>query len=104
MSYHDIRIEVMSNLLEDLQIKATPEQIEGLVKDFVLHMEMERELESYQHISHKDPECKKCKRLEGEIKDLSEQIDIYQEGVRRRRGATHVYVDKLTRTVMYDLK
>ena len=47
MSNESIRIECMSEILNEYGISATEEQIKQIVEDFYSHIEMEREMSSY---------------------------------------------------------
>lgn len=99
MTKESIRVEIMSEILSELGISATNEQIKQITENFSSHIEMENELSSYQHIGHKE-ECIKCKRLESEIKQLERNIDIYRKSVMKRRNTDDVWIEN--GTVMYD--
>jgi hypothetical protein len=95
------RIEALTEILFDNGITATGEQIKRIAEDFSLNIEMEHEMESYQHIGHKE-ECSECKRLKAQISDLEDTINIHENSVKRRRNADTVWVDKHDRSVKYE--
>lgn len=99
MSNNQIRIECMADLFEELQIKATPEQIESIVKDFMHHLDMEQEMSNYQHVGHK-PECDKCRKMQSEIDELKYENKVFRNSVKQRRGAERVWIQN--DTVMYE--
>jgi hypothetical protein len=94
----DTRIEAMDDILAGLGIKVTPEQIETIVDDFSGHMDMESEMESYAHVGYKEP-CRKCERLESQLRSITEERDIYHKNVCIRRKTTDVWIEG--DTVMY---
>ncbi|MFW6130531.1 MAG: hypothetical protein ACOC56_05040 [Atribacterota bacterium] len=98
MSKELIRIESMTEILDELGISATNEQIKQIVEYFLLHIEMENELSSYQHIGHKE-KCSKCKILELEIKELESNIEVYRKSVMSRRKTDQVWIEN--DSVMY---
>ena len=98
MSNESIRIECMSEILNEYGISATEEQIKQIVEDFYSHIEMEREMSSYQYIGQKE-ECSKCKIFEAEIKYLKNDIDVYRKSVMIRRKTDQVWIEK--GSVMY---
>ena len=98
MSKESLRIESMTEILDELGISATDEQVKQIVEDFSLHIEMENELSSYQHIEHKE-ECSKCKRLESEINELKSNIEVYRKSVMSRRNTDRVWIEN--DSVMY---
>lgn len=48
------RIESLSEILNDVGIYANEEQLKYIAESFSLSIEMEHEMESYQHIEHKE--------------------------------------------------
>lgn len=98
MSKETMRIESMTEILDELGISASEEQIKQIVEDFSLHIEMESELSSYQLIGHKE-ECSKCKRLESEINELKDNIEVYRKSVMSRRKTDQVWIEN--GSVMY---
>ena len=91
MTKEEIRIECLSEILSDMGLQATPEQVEKIVNDFSFHIEMEREMDSYQHFGHKE-ECQKCKKLKAELSEVKKERDVYHDSVKRRRSASSVWV------------
>ena len=63
------------------------------------NIEMENELESYQHTGYKD-KCEKCEQLKHKIEQLEKEIEIYNTSVKRRRNANSVWI--ADNTVYYD--
>ncbi len=75
MNNKDIRVEVMSNILEEHNIILTKEQIESIVDDFSYHLDMEQEMESYSHISSYNEKCSDCEEMKLKIKRLENIIN-----------------------------
>lgn len=95
------RSEALSEILENMNISLTDIQIKELEEAFSLHIEMEAEMESYQHVSHVE-KCIDCDTLKREISNLKSDISSYQDGVKRRHPqASHVYIEN--GDVKYDL-
>lgn len=82
----------MSEILEELGIIVTKEQIEKIVEDFSLHIEMESELSSYQYIGRKE-ECSKCKNLEYKLSESERQNEVFRKSVMERRKTDRVWID-----------
>ncbi len=99
MNKQEVRIECMTEILSELEISVTNDQIKQIVDDFSLHLEMENELSSYQHLGHKE-ECATCRRLESDVKQLEHDIEIYRKSVMYRRKTDTVYIEN--DTVMYE--
>ena len=99
MNYESERIESMTEILSELGIVATKEQIKQIVVDFSLNIEMEGELESYQHVGYKE-ECSKCKQLEYSLSVLRRENEVFSDSVKRRRHASAVWIEG--DTVMYE--
>jgi len=66
MGQQDIREEALSNILEEMDIKLTKEQISTIAKDFADGLEMEREMYATPFINSK-PVCEECKRLKSQL-------------------------------------
>lgn len=95
------RIEALSEILENMNINLTDIQIKELEEAFSLHIEMEAEMESYQHVAHVD-KCGTCEVLKKEIAGLKYEVEVYQKGVKKRHPrAAYVYVEN--GDVKYDL-
>jgi hypothetical protein len=92
MKNKDIRIESLTEILETLGVSATPEQISQIVEDFSLHIEMEHEMESYQHVGYVEP-CKKCSSLQYELNAVKKERDIYHKNVCQRRKTEDVWIE-----------
>jgi len=88
----EIRIESLTEILETLGVTATQEQIKQIVEDFSLHIEMEHEMESYQHIGYKE-KCSKCEKLEHDLKAVRKERDIYHKNVCIRRKTEDVWIE-----------
>lgn len=71
-------IDSMAEIFEEEGVQATPEQIAAIAESFNISLDMEREMGMYQHISRKE-ECPKCKKLEGQLKELQSERDIYHK-------------------------
>jgi len=92
MSKTEIRIECMSEILQEIGIQVTSEQIEKIVNDFSTHIEMESELDSYQHIGYKE-ECSRCKTLESKLKDCEKENEVFRNSVKQRRNTDRVWIE-----------
>ena len=99
MKNFEIRIECLSEIFSDVGLDATDEQIQQIVKDFSFHIEMEREMDSYQHVGFKE-ECSKCKLLEYKLEEAAKERDVYKNSVMQRRKARSVWIEN--DSVMYD--
>jgi len=101
MKREEINAQVLQEILGDLGIDITPEQAKEVSDGFIHHLQMEREMDSYQFSGHKQ-ECDKCKRLESELKDVKRREAIYENSVKERTGAEFVYIEG--DRVKYDLR
>lgn len=91
----------MEEILTEWGVSHTREQVTSIIQDFMLHVEMEREIESYQHVGRKET-CNKCDAKDAKIKQLEYEISIYQKSVKGRiKRAEHVYIEN--GTVKYDI-
>lgn len=102
MSTRDIRIEVLTDLLEEHGVTATPEAISAIADDFASHIEMEHEMESNQFDQHRAT-CDNCTALRAEVARLESELEVFRSNVRRRRGLSDsapVYVQD--GSVLYD--
>lgn len=95
------RLEALAEILENMNINLNNIQIKELEEAFSVHIEMEAEMESYQHIRHNE-KCLNCETLKKEISGLRYEVEIYQEGVKKRHPrASYVYIED--GDVKYDL-
>lgn len=92
MSKESIRIDCMSEILEELGISASIEQIKEIVDSFVGHLEFENE-QDFNQFSSRVIECDKCKSLQSEINQLKKDIVIYQNSVKTRRKTDDVWIE-----------
>lgn len=99
-----IRIEALSQILQEVGLTATEEQIKQIAEDFGYHIEMEREMESHQFFGKNNSidVCSKCKDLERQLNEAKHAIRIYHNNVCERRNTTDVWIDKSTEKVMYN--
>ena len=86
------RIECLTEILEEAGVKATDEQIKTIAEDFALHLEMESEMNSYQHTGGSN-ECDKCEQLKRQVAKKENEILKYQNSVKKRRNASSVWLD-----------
>lgn len=86
------RIEALSEIFNDNSIQATEQQIKQIVEDFSNHIEMESEMDSYQHVGHKEV-CKNCQSLESKLKSITRERDVYHKSVCKRRGTEDVWIE-----------
>lgn len=92
MSKKEIRIECLSEAMSDAGVKATNEQIIEIEEAFSTHIEMESEMDSYQHRGFKE-ECAECSRLKSKVRELESELEIYKNSVKSRRNATRVWTE-----------
>lgn len=92
MTKSEIRIEALNEIFDELGINLTPEQAQKIEKDFSLHIEMESEMSSYQHIGFKE-DCKKCASLKSQLDEVKKERDVYHNSVKTRRGASRVWIE-----------
>ncbi len=85
------RIEALAQILQDLGIEISIENIEQITKDFSHHIDMEREMETYAHIGYKE-KCSKCEKFQSEINALKKEISCYKDSVKRRNNASEVWI------------
>ena len=93
------RIECLSEILEEIGVKATSEQIKQIAEDYALHLEMESEISSYQFVGGSQ-KCDECERLKKQVTQKEYEITKYQNSVKRRRNASDVWLDG--NNVMYE--
>lgn len=87
------RIEAMQTILDDMGINSlTEDQVKELTKSFLLHLEMEREMQSYQFSVVKS-ECVECKSLKAELKEANRRVDVYHKNVCERRKTEDVWIE-----------
>lgn len=92
MGNKEIRTEALADIMQEVGVTATTEQIAKIADDYALHIEMEREISHYQHIGHKE-ECQNCKRLESKLKETEKENVVFRNSVKQRRGASLVWVE-----------
>lgn len=93
-----IKGEILMELLEDHDILISKEISEKVANQFADHL-------SEEHFSYPiEPKetTEKTWVLENKIKQLEKETEIYKENVRKRRGATQVYIEN--NEVKYDLR
>ena len=86
------RIECLTEIFEEAGVSATEEQIKRISEDYAFHLDMEREMSSYQHIGGSN-ECEECQSLHIKVKEKENEITKYQNSVKRRRNADSVWLD-----------
>ncbi len=91
MSNQEIRIECMSELFYEQGIAASTKQIEQIIEGFALHLEMENESASYQHVD-KNPTCEKCEKHKKEIIRLKLEVGIYNEHIVKANKLDFAYI------------
>lgn len=89
---NNINIEAMTEILHEQGVTATPEQISQIVKDYDLHIDLQKESASHQFIGRKE-ECRECKRLKNELAEVTKERDAYHNSVKVRRSASRVWVE-----------
>jgi hypothetical protein len=92
MSKESIRIDCMSEILEELGISASNEQIKEIVDLFVGHLEFENE-QDFNQFSGSVIECDKCKSMVSKINQLNSEIEIYKTSVKNRRKTDNVWIE-----------
>jgi hypothetical protein len=73
MTIAQVRSDTLGDLLAEFGVQLTQEQIDSVSKDFVGHIEMEREMESYQFIG--PTTCQACLSKQRTIDKLEENIN-----------------------------
>lgn len=86
------RIECLSEILEEIGVKATDEQIKQIAEDYALHLEMESEMSSYQFVGGSQ-KCDECERLKKQVAQKENEITKYRNSVKKRRNASDVWLD-----------
>lgn len=99
MSKEIIRIECLFEIFEDIGLTATEEQVKQISEDYALHLEMENEMETYQHIGIEES-CGKCASLKTEVVTHIREINVYKDSVKKRRSASNVWIEN--GDVLYD--
>lgn len=89
---NEINIEAMADILQEIGVVATPEQIAQIVKDYDGHVQMAKEVSMHQFVGHK-PECAECKRLQRELDEVTRERDTYHDSVMKRRDASRVWLE-----------
>lgn len=92
MNNKEIRIECMSDILSEIDVDLTHEQIKKIVDDFSDHIEMENELSSYQHVGFKET-CRECESLKYKLKESEKENEVFRKSVKQRRHADHVWIE-----------
>lgn len=100
MNKESLRIEAMSEILEEVGVEATPEQVKRIVSDFSGALEVEGESFG-DYVSFKQESSQECIDLKNKIKLLEADLEIYRNSVRKRTGARNVYI--AGEQVKYDL-
>ena len=81
------RIDCLCDLFEEHGILATREQAETIARDFAYHLDMEREMQSYQFAGGESHEVKLLKQRISELeKERNQAIDSFKKNVSRRNG------------------
>lgn len=86
-----VRADCLADMFEEQGVSATREQIEAITKDFVYHMNMEREMDSYAHAGPMS--CDKCKSKDAQIKELETEIYKFKKGLQRHKHADAVWLE-----------
>lgn len=95
-----IRCDSMADMMQELGITATREQIEQLTKDFVEGLEIEREIYNTQFRNSKPPECEQCKILKRKISELQNDEESYRKWIAKATAQhNHVHADEVFVTV-----
>lgn len=90
----DINAEILSDLFEEQGVTIPSEIISEVSRQFVGHLGAMREMESYAHVST-NQSCDKCKEHESTIRELENEIAIYNKSVKNKiPGATNVYISR----------
>lgn len=95
-----INIEVMIDIFSAAGVEATEEQVKEVAECYEQHLECMREMNSYQFIGSPSESCEECLKLTEKIKNLEFEIEIYKNSVKKRRSASHVWIE--SGSVMYE--
>lgn len=95
MTQTEERIEAMHEILNHLAIEISDSKVKELTEAFTLHLEMEREMSSYQYIpsKHDKGDCSECKSLKYKLEQMTAERDVYHNSVCRRRNTTDVWLE-----------
>ena len=93
-----IRIDSLSEILSDLGVVASHEQIVKIAEAFAETISMEYEIDSYQYVSNSQT-CDNCEKLNRKLLESEREIDIYKENVKIRSKCDTVWIEG--RTVKY---
>lgn len=96
-----MRVEALSEILEEIGVSLSKEQIEQVAKDFGNHIDMEREVASYSvAFSGRDQPCRECESLKSKLKDAEKENEVFRNSVKQRRHADRVWIQG--DSVMYE--
>lgn len=88
----NIRNEILADIFEEHGVKATDEQIKNISDDFSMHLESEKEMESYAHINI-NPSCDRCNELEKQLKNEKADSIAYYKFIKKIKNARSVWVN-----------
>ncbi len=101
-----INTDVLIEILEEHGIKISTDKYKSvyeIYKRFADHLDAIEEYEATPFFGYKEEkECEKCKSLEKRIEVLEDNIYVFKDSVKRRTGASNVWIDG--KNVMYDYR
>lgn len=83
------RIDCLTEILEEIGLKATEEQVKRIAEDYALHLEMENEISSYGHIDASQTR-NDCERLKRELSAEKVDSEKYREFIKKDKKASYV--------------
>lgn len=86
MSKQEQRTEALSEILDGLGIGIPADGIADIARDFSLHLEMEQEMSSYQHLGAHKEDCKECERLKNELSCAERERNNFKSHYENRNG------------------
>ncbi len=92
MSRENIRTQILAELMDEVGIKATEDQIKSIAKDFAGSLEFETEMDIYSHVGGAI-ECEQCASFKSEVKILKIENDAYNMVIKKITKADAVWVD-----------
>ena len=89
---NQIHAEALADILDELGISLSVDQISVIAKEFYWHLENFNSMSLEGVRNHKE-ECAVCKSLKSEMKDMENQLGVFRKSVMQRRGASRVWIE-----------
>ena len=101
-----MRVELMSEILLEHNIKATDEQISCIVNDFCGFIEFETEMSMNSHVNTTQKQPEDVSELKQEIERLNRELAVFKQGIEKRLNKQDLYPTNIyakNNEVCYDL-